>query len=107
MVQKKPVLCFLTRFKLTRTIICICNDLWAPSLKQLREVARVYKFVPAQRRVMTKRLSDICRSEGMSPEHSSITQIVDLVDGDIRSALNTLQFMQVRTRLPLVYADLA
>lgn len=43
---------------------------------------------------MVKRLDEICRQEGLSPARSSLAQLVDIVDGDIRAALNTLQFMQ-------------
>jgi hypothetical protein len=32
--------------KLNRPIICICNNLWAPSLKALRDVACIYEFKP-------------------------------------------------------------
>lgn len=43
---------------------------------------------------MAKRLADICRKEGMEPDRGAIMQVVEIADGDIRSALNTLQFMQ-------------
>jgi chromosome transmission fidelity protein 18 len=80
--------------KLSRPIICICNDLWAPSLKALRDVARVFQFLPTPPRTMAKRLTEICRKEGMEPDRGAIMQVVEIADGDIRSALNTLQFMQ-------------
>eukprot|EP01043_Picozoa_sp_COSAG02_P018078 COSAG02_NODE_834_length_16653_cov_9.111977_7_plen_880_part_00 len=80
--------------KLNRPIICICNDLWAPSLKALRDVARVFQFVPTPPRTMAKRLTEICRKEGLEPDRGAIMQVVEIADGDIRSALNTLQFMQ-------------
>ena len=50
--------------------------------------------MPAVPRAMVKRLDEICRREGLSPARSSLVQLVDIVDGDIRAALNTLQFMQ-------------
>lgn len=80
--------------KLSRPIICICNDLWAPSLKALRDVARVFQFVATPPRTMAKRLTEICRKEGLEPDRGAIAQVVEIADGDIRSALNTLQFMQ-------------
>ena len=80
--------------KLSRPIICICNDLWAPSLKSLRDVARVFQFVATPPRTMAKRLTEICRKEGLEPDRGAIMQVVEIADGDIRSALNTLQFMQ-------------
>jgi chromosome transmission fidelity protein 18 len=35
---------------LTRPIICICNDLYAPALRPLRDVARVFHFRKPQAR---------------------------------------------------------
>ena len=58
--------------KLSRPIICICNDLWAPSLKELRDVAHVFQFLPTPPRTMAKRLTEICRKEsGSEPDRST------------------------------------
>ena len=57
---------------LRRPIICICNDLWAPSLKELRDVAHVFQFLPTPPRTMAKRLTEICRKEsGSEPDRST------------------------------------
>ena len=80
--------------KLNRPIICICNDLWAPALKPLRDVACIYQFISPSPRTVATRLTEICKREGMRPERDALAQLAELVDGDIRSALNTLQFMQ-------------
>lgn len=87
-------------------VICICNDLYAPFLRDLRLKAKVFNFDTPFANSRTKsqifngisqRLLEICRLEGISFEPAGNTQKIvnDLVnshDGDIRLCLNTLQF---------------
>ncbi len=52
---------------LSRPIICIANDLYAPQLRQLRDVARVFHFTPPSGERLAARLQQICRAEVRAP----------------------------------------
>jgi chromosome transmission fidelity protein 18 len=46
-----------------RPIICICNDLYAPALRPLREAAEVVEVLPPQPRMLQARLREVCNRE--------------------------------------------
>ncbi|CAL0303132.1 unnamed protein product [Lupinus luteus] len=78
---------------LSRPVICICNDLYAPALRPLRQVAKVHIFVqPTVSRVVS-RLKYICNKEGMHASAIALTALAEYTECDIRSCLNTLQFL--------------
>ncbi|TKY53598.1 Chromosome transmission fidelity protein 18-like [Spatholobus suberectus] len=78
---------------LSRPVICICNDLYAPALRPLRQVAKVHIFVqPIVNRVVN-RLTYICNKEGMKASAIALTALAEYTECDIRSCLNTLQFL--------------
>ncbi|OMO88327.1 hypothetical protein COLO4_20296 [Corchorus olitorius] len=59
-------------------VICICNDLYAPALRPLRQVAK---------------LKYICNKEGVKTSSIALTALAEYTECDIRSCLNTLQFL--------------
>ncbi|MED6218397.1 hypothetical protein PIB30_026360 [Stylosanthes scabra] len=78
---------------LLRPVICICNDLYAPALRPLRQIAKVHMFVqPTVGRVVS-RLKYICNKEGMKASAIALTALAEYTECDIRSCLNTLQFL--------------
>ncbi|ONI20120.1 hypothetical protein PRUPE_3G316000 [Prunus persica] len=78
---------------LSRPVICICNDLYAPALRPLRRVAKVHVFVqPTVSRVVS-RLKYICTKEEMKTSSIALTALAGYTECDIRSCLNTLQFL--------------
>ncbi|KAK9725766.1 hypothetical protein RND81_05G167700 [Saponaria officinalis] len=78
---------------MSRPVICICNDLYAPSLRPLRQVAKVHVFAkPTVSRVVS-RLKYICNKEGMKTSSISLTALAEITECDIRACLNTLQFL--------------
>jgi DNA polymerase III delta prime subunit len=48
---------------LQRPIICICNDLYAPALRPLREVVDVILLAPPDVPALTSRLREVCNRE--------------------------------------------
>ncbi|ELU36390.1 sister chromatid cohesion-related protein [Rhizoctonia solani AG-1 IA] len=76
---------------LLRPIICICNDLYAPSLARLRPIARVIRFRKAQPVLLTNRLRDICTEESLRADTRALTALVTVTQGDMRACINTLQ----------------
>ncbi|KAG8741843.1 hypothetical protein FRC10_002353 [Ceratobasidium sp. 414] len=82
---------------LLRPIICICNDLYAPSLARLRPVARIIRFRKVQPVLLANRLRDICQNEDLRADTRALTTLVTVSQGDMRACLNTLQFIKTRT----------
>ncbi|XP_077250788.1 P-loop containing nucleoside triphosphate hydrolases superfamily protein [Tasmannia lanceolata] len=78
---------------LSRPVICICNDLFAPALRQLRQVAKVHTFVQPTISRVVNRLKYICNKEGFKTSGIALTALAEYTECDIRSCLNTLQFL--------------
>ncbi|XP_012092645.1 chromosome transmission fidelity protein 18 homolog isoform X2 [Jatropha curcas] len=78
---------------LSRPVICICNDLYAPVLRPLRQIAKVHMFVQPTVSRVVNRLKYICNKEGMKVSSIALTVLAEYTECDIRSCLNTLQFL--------------
>ncbi|EXC20805.1 Chromosome transmission fidelity protein 18-like protein [Morus notabilis] len=78
---------------LSRPVICICNDLYAPVLRPLRQVARVHVFAQPTVSRIVSRLKYICNKEAMKTSSIALAALADYTECDIRSCLNTLQFL--------------
>ncbi|XP_010241140.1 PREDICTED: chromosome transmission fidelity protein 18 homolog [Nelumbo nucifera] len=78
---------------LLRPVICICNDLFAPALRPLRQVAKVHIFVHPTISRVVNRLKHICNKEGFRTSSIALTALAEYTECDIRSCLNTLQFL--------------
>ena len=89
---------------LQRPVVCICNDLSAPALRPLRDVARVFRFVPPTPARLAARLHDIAQQEGMVVEPRALTLLAERTHCDVRAALHALQLLQ-RTRKRVSSAD--
>jgi chromosome transmission fidelity protein 18 len=80
-------------FGLTRPLICICNDQYAPVLKELKKSAEIFHFVLPQDLRLVHRLQDICKQENIpSPSQKILSELVTATGHDIRSSINNLQF---------------
>lgn len=79
---------------LRRPIICICNDLYVPALKQLRQVAYVTHFPPTASARLAQRMFAIAKHNQIQTDLTSLMALCTKADNDIRSCLNTLQFLQ-------------
>ncbi|GLJ40597.1 hypothetical protein SUGI_0838040 [Cryptomeria japonica] len=80
--------------RLSRPVICICNDLYAPALRSLRQVARVHIFVQPSASRVVSRLKYICTKEGFKASARGLTTLAEFTECDIRACLNTLQFLK-------------
>eukprot|EP00004_Rigifila_ramosa_P012134 TRINITY_DN260_c1_g2_i1.p1 TRINITY_DN260_c1_g2~~TRINITY_DN260_c1_g2_i1.p1 ORF type:complete len:711 (-),score=159.44 TRINITY_DN260_c1_g2_i1:3-2135(-) len=81
---------------LMRPIICICNDQYAPALRTLRQVALVFQFKAPTPSRIAARLSEICAIEGVDCDGKMLLALAETAGCDIRSCLNTLQFLHTR-----------
>ncbi|KAI9201867.1 uncharacterized protein BJ171DRAFT_196839 [Polychytrium aggregatum] len=79
---------------LLRPIICICNDPYAPVLRNLRMIAHMVNFQKPAMKLLAKRIYDICRYEGIQTDLRASMALCEMTEGDIRSSLNTIQFIQ-------------
>ncbi|KAM4603613.1 chromosome transmission fidelity protein 18 homolog [Polymixia lowei] len=81
---------------LLRPIICICNDLYVPALRPLRQQAFLLTFPQTQPSRLTQRLAEISRHQGMKADTGTLMALCEKTDNDIRSCINTLQFLHGR-----------
>ncbi|KAF9904497.1 hypothetical protein EC991_002657 [Linnemannia zychae] len=83
---------------LMRPIICICNDQYAPVLRPLRTIAQIYQFKKPSVRTVVNRLQQICEIEQVPSDTRAFGILYEMTEGDMRSCLNTLQFIKNKSR---------
>ncbi|XP_046856217.1 LOW QUALITY PROTEIN: chromosome transmission fidelity protein 18 homolog, partial [Xenia sp. Carnegie-2017] len=81
---------------LSRPIICICNDPYVPALRQLRQLAFVLTFLSTMSGRLAQRLLEVSRKELFQTDMSTLLALCEKTENDIRSCLNTLQFLRQR-----------
>lgn len=67
---------------------------YAPALRPLRALARVFQVGRVTSARLADRLASVCRKEGLQAEQRALVALCELADNDIRSCLNTLQFLK-------------
>ena len=75
-----------------RPIICICNDLYAKQLSLLRKEALVYNLKKIDEKKLENLLNSIAKKEKLPVDKTTIKNIIELGNNDIRSCLLCLQF---------------
>ena len=83
---------------LSRPIICICNDIYANALRQLKSVSLVLHFPQTVTTKLSNRLGHICSEEMLSSNISALMLLCERSDNDIRSCLNSLQYISNLTQ---------
>eukprot|EP00803_Ostreobium_quekettii_P008594 evm.model.scf_1894.1 EVM.evm.TU.scf_1894.1 scf_1894:2228-7027(+) len=83
---------------LSRPLICICNDLYTPELRPLRDpaIAKVVKFEEPRVDRLVERLRQICREQGVDVDRAALRALCAKASSDMRTCLNTLQFLSTR-----------
>ncbi|XP_071946299.1 chromosome transmission fidelity protein 18 homolog [Antedon mediterranea] len=79
---------------LLRPVICICNDLYVPALRPLRQMAFVSHFPPTISSRLASRLMQISTNNALKTDMTTLMTLCQKTSNDIRSCLNTLQFIQ-------------
>ena len=82
---------------LLRPIICICNDLYATSLRPLRPLAKLVRMHKTPTTLLVNRLRQVCEQEALKADTRSLTLLAELTGGDVRACLNALQFAKTKT----------
>ncbi|XP_028913339.1 chromosome transmission fidelity protein 18 homolog isoform X1 [Ornithorhynchus anatinus] len=86
---------------LLRPIICICNDQFTPSLRQLRQHCFLLNFPQTQPSRLVHRLQEISALQGMKADVGALMTLCEKTENDIRSCINTLQFLHSRGKREL------
>ncbi|XP_037670038.1 chromosome transmission fidelity protein 18 homolog [Choloepus didactylus] len=86
---------------LMRPVICICNDQFAPSLRQLKQQALLLHIPPTLPSRLVQRLLEISRKRGMQADAGVLAALCEKTDNDIRACINTLQFLHGQGRREL------
>ncbi|XP_068886139.1 chromosome transmission fidelity protein 18 homolog [Aphelocoma coerulescens] len=81
---------------LLRPIICICNDQYVPALRPLRQQSFLLSFPRTAPSRLAQRLSEIALRQGMRADMGALLALCEKTDNDIRSCINTLQFLHGR-----------
>lgn len=79
---------------LKRPIICICNDLYEPALRPLRQIALVVMFPPIDAALLAERLSMICKEENLFTDFGALLALAEKSACDVRSCISTMQFFR-------------
>ncbi|XP_015732166.1 chromosome transmission fidelity protein 18 homolog isoform X2 [Coturnix japonica] len=81
---------------LLRPIICICNDQYVPALRPLRQQAFLLSFPRTAPSRLAQRLGEIAQQQGMKADTGALLALCEKTENDIRSCINTLQFLHGR-----------
>ncbi|KAG8090019.1 hypothetical protein GUJ93_ZPchr0011g27369 [Zizania palustris] len=76
-------------------IVCICNDRYSQKLKSLVNYCLLLNFRKPTKQQMGKRLMEIAKKEGLQAQENAMEELAERVHGDIRMALNHLQYMSL------------
>uniref|UniRef100_A0A6P7GI80 Chromosome transmission fidelity protein 18 homolog n=1 Tax=Diabrotica virgifera virgifera TaxID=50390 RepID=A0A6P7GI80_DIAVI len=85
-------------FILKRPIICICNDVYVPALRPLRQVAFVVHFPSTSSSRLAERLMWISRREQIKTDLGAMMALAEKSNNDIRSCLNVLHFFKAQKK---------
>ncbi|KAF9962640.1 hypothetical protein BGZ72_000060 [Mortierella alpina] len=96
-----------TKKPLMRPIICICNDQYAPVLRPLRVIAQIYQFKKPSVRTVVNRLQQVCEIEQVPSDTRAFGVLYEMTEGDMRSCLNTLQFIKNKSKTSVMQASIA
>ncbi|KAG6473495.1 hypothetical protein ZIOFF_067412 [Zingiber officinale] len=76
-------------------IICICNDRYSQKLKSLVNYCLALNFRKPTKQQMAKRLKQIADAEGLQINEIALEELAERVSGDMRMAINQLQYMSI------------
>eukprot|EP00249_Psilotum_nudum_P023458 c28881_g2_i1 orf=668-3328(-) len=86
-------------------IICICNDRYSQKLKSLVNYCLPLNFRKPTKQQMAKRLQQVAQAEGLQIDAIALEELGERVNGDMRMALNQLQYMNLQSQV-VRYADM-
>ncbi|CAH1108235.1 unnamed protein product, partial [Psylliodes chrysocephalus] len=85
-------------FILKRPIVCICNDVYVPALRPLRQIALVIHFPQTASSRLAERLMCISRRESIKTDLGAMMALAEKSNNDIRSCLSVLHFFKAQKK---------
>ncbi|KIH44256.1 ATPase, AAA family, partial [Ancylostoma duodenale] len=89
-----------------RPIICICNNMYTPALRELRAIALNIQVTPTSKERLIERLSTIAELEQVSVDRFALQRLVELCQCDVRFSINTLQFVSILAKKERRYVSI-
>ncbi|KAJ2374041.1 Chromosome transmission fidelity protein 18, partial [Coemansia sp. RSA 2603] len=83
--------------QLLRPIICICNNVYAPVLRPLRQIAQSYHVHGPTATRLAQRLQEVCVREQLACDAWVLGDLARQTACDVRASLNALQLLANRT----------
>ena len=83
---------------LLRPIVAVCNDPYAPALRPLREVAKIFRVPAPDSARLNQRLRDVCAKQKMPVDTRALSALSERAEGDVRACLNALQMLSQEGR---------
>ncbi|GAQ91039.1 Putative replication factor C subunit [Klebsormidium nitens] len=74
-------------------IICICNDRYSQKIRSLTNYCLQLNWRKPTKQQMSKRLGYIAQQEGLTIADNALEELAERVNGDMRMAINQLQYM--------------
>lgn len=102
--KEKPKKGLKVKNTLKRPIICICNDLYVPALRSLRQIAFIVNFPPTASARLAERLRDIARHQKIKTDMGALLALCEKTHNDIRSCLSVLHFFKTLKK-PVTLTD--
>ncbi|GJQ73201.1 hypothetical protein Trydic_g13583 [Trypoxylus dichotomus] len=87
-----------TQHILKRPIICICNDVYVPALRSLRQIAFVVRFPQTASTRLAERLCEIARKEHIKTDMGALLALAEKAHKDIRTCLSFLHFYKSQNK---------
>lgn len=98
-IASSSVATYLLQQELHRPVFCLCNDFYVPSLRPLRQrCSHIFHMPPIRPQRLLSRLEEIAVREGLPVDSTALSEMVRISEGDVRSCLNTLQFLHTMAR---------
>ncbi|CAI8616102.1 unnamed protein product [Vicia faba] len=74
-------------------IICICNDRYSQKLKSLVNYCLLLSYRKPTKQQMAKKFMEVAKAERLQVNEIALEELAERVNGDMRMALNQLQYM--------------
>ncbi|KAI8121802.1 Chromosome transmission fidelity protein 18 like protein [Lucilia cuprina] len=81
---------------LKRPIICICNDVYDPALRPLRQIAFVVTFPPIDSARLAERLVQVAQNERLKTDFGTLISLAEKSGNDVRCCISTMQFFSAQ-----------
>ncbi|KAH1026125.1 hypothetical protein HUJ05_010695 [Dendroctonus ponderosae] len=83
---------------LKRPIICICNDVYVPALRPLRQISFVVNFPQTSSARLAERLMEIARRQHVKTDVGTMVALAEKSNHDVRSCLSVLHFYKAQNK---------